>query len=111
MGREESIERISAQEASQRLANDPSIRVVDVREADETARSAVPGALNIPRGLLEQEIIDAVPDRDTPVLLCCAAGGRAALAAETLCALGYRRVSVIAAGHADILRALRRPTV
>jgi len=109
MGSGEAFERISAQAASQRLADVPETRIVDVREPDEIAASAVPGAINIPKGLLDREIAEALPDRDTPVLLCCAAGGRAAMAAETLCAMGYRRVSVIAASHADILRALRGP--
>ncbi|MFA5631392.1 MAG: rhodanese-like domain-containing protein [Porticoccaceae bacterium] len=107
MGNGEAFERISAQTASQRLTDAPETRIVDVREPDEIAASAVPGAINIPKGLLDREIAEALPDRDTPVLLCCAAGGRAAMAAETLCAMGYRRVSVIAANHADILRALR----
>jgi molybdopterin/thiamine biosynthesis adenylyltransferase/rhodanese-related sulfurtransferase len=72
--------------------------VVDVREPDETAAGTVPGAVIIPRGLLELRIEAAVADRGRPIVVTCAAGIRSALAAATLGELGYRDVASLAGG-------------
>lgn len=99
--------RISPMAARQQVESDPSTMIIDVREPDEVAASAVPGALNIPRGMLDREIAHVVPGHDTPVLLCCAAGGRAALCAQTLVGMGYTNVKTIDASHREILQAFR----
>jgi rhodanese-related sulfurtransferase len=73
--------------------------IVDVREPDEFAESHIPGAVNIPRGLLEFEVdghpavnyatAAALSHRERPVVLYCLSGGRSALAAEALLRLGF----------------------
>ena len=73
--------------------------VVDVREPEEFAEGHVPGAVNIPRGLLEFEVdghpavnyetAEALSHRERPVVLYCLSGGRSALAAEALQRLGF----------------------
>jgi molybdopterin/thiamine biosynthesis adenylyltransferase/rhodanese-related sulfurtransferase len=72
--------------------------VLDVREPDEYEQGAIPGSLHIPRGQLESNIEGRVPDRDTPVLIVCAAGVRSAFAAKTLGELGYTDVVSVAGG-------------
>lgn len=66
--------------------------VVDVREPDETAQGVVPDAVVIPRGLLEQQIEGAVPDKNRPVIVYCASGVRSAFATKSLLELGYTDV-------------------
>lgn len=73
--------------------------VVDLREPPEVAASGkVPGALAIPRGLLEFKADFELPSRDPafqadrPVIVYCASGGRAALAGKLLLDLGYTSV-------------------
>jgi rhodanese-related sulfurtransferase len=73
--------------------------IVDVREPDEFAEGHIPGAVNIPRGLLEFEVdghpavnyqtAEALSHRERPVVLYCLSGGRSALAAEALLRLGF----------------------
>ena len=73
--------------------------IVDVREPDEFAEGHIPGAVNIPRGLLEFEVDGhpavafrtavALSHRERPVVLYCLSGGRSALAAEALQRLGF----------------------
>jgi rhodanese-related sulfurtransferase len=73
--------------------------VVDVREPDEFADGHIPGAVNIPRGLLEFEVdghpavawrtAAALSHRERPLALYCLSGGRSALAAEALQRLGF----------------------
>jgi len=99
------------------LSGGATVAIVDCREADEHAQGAIPGAVWIPRGKLEQQIEKAVPDHDTPVVIYCASGNRSLFAQRTLAELGYRNVRSLAggfgawkrAGHAwsvpDVLRA------
>jgi molybdopterin/thiamine biosynthesis adenylyltransferase/rhodanese-related sulfurtransferase len=75
----------------------PSV-LIDVREGDEHQEGYIPGALWIPRGKLELRIEDAVPERDTDIVLYCAGGTRSALAARALHELGYSRVRSLAGG-------------
>lgn len=97
---------IDAAEARRRREADPRVVVLDVREPDEVAASPVPGALHLPRGLLEMRIASLVPEEDRPILVCCATGGRAALAACTLQEMGYRDVAAIACPHEELVRTL-----
>ncbi|HWO22690.1 MAG TPA: molybdopterin-synthase adenylyltransferase MoeB [Kofleriaceae bacterium] len=72
--------------------------LIDVREADEHAQGAIPGAVHIPRGFLELRIERAVPDLLAPVIVYCASGTRSVLAARSLAELGYTRVRSLAGG-------------
>lgn len=73
--------------------------VIDVREPDEFADGHIPGAVNIPRGMLEFEVdahpavnyetAEALSHRERPVILYCLSGGRSALAADALLRLGF----------------------
>jgi rhodanese-related sulfurtransferase len=89
---------ISAEEAKQ-LAGRPDVLFLDVREPNEVEASGkVPGAVNIPRGLVEfradptSALHDAAFDRAKTVVTYCAAGGRAALVGKTLKDMGYENV-------------------
>ena len=65
---------------------------IDVREPNETAMGTVPGAVLIPRGLLEFRAEGAVEDKDAMIVVYCKSGGRSALATYTLLHLGYNNV-------------------
>ena len=80
--------------------------LIDVREPAEFATGHLPGAINVPRGVLEFEI-EAHPavggtvepglaDRARPIVVYCRSGGRAALAALSLQQLGFSDVRSIA---------------
>ena len=74
--------------------------LMDVREADEFAAGHLPGAVLVPRGLLEFKLsgTPALSSRDLKVVLYCKTSGRAALAAQTMQSMGYLNVSSIAGG-------------
>ena len=63
--------------------------LLDVREPDEYEQGAIPGSIHIPRGQLESNIENRVPDRDTKMVVMCAGGVRSAFAVQTLEQLGY----------------------
>jgi len=90
------IREVSVEEA--RAGVEAGAVVVDVREADEWAQGHVPGAVFIPRGLLELRIEEMVPDKSQQVILHCAGGTRSALAAKALQQLGYANAASMAGG-------------
>lgn len=82
--------------------------LIDVREPAEFETGHVPGAVNIPRGVLEFQV-DAHPavanatdpalaHRERAVVIYCRTGGRAALSADNLQKLGFSDVRSIAGG-------------
>jgi rhodanese-related sulfurtransferase len=74
--------------------------LIDVREADEFAAGHLPGAVLVPRGLLEFKLsgAPALSGRDLKVVLYCKTSGRAALAAQAMQSMGYMNVASIAGG-------------
>jgi molybdopterin/thiamine biosynthesis adenylyltransferase/rhodanese-related sulfurtransferase len=72
--------------------------VVDVREKHEWNEGHIPGAIHVPRGYLELQIEEAVPDKDKTVLLYCAGGVRSLMAGSTLQQMGYKNAISMAGG-------------
>src|SRR5258705_3579200 len=66
--------------------------LVDVREKDEIKGGFIPGAVHIPRGFLEMQAEQKLPDKSAEIILYCAGGTRSAFAAKTLSELGYSNV-------------------
>ncbi len=91
------IKQISAAESLQLHESDPATLFIDVREPNEWNLGHIPGALHIPRGILEQNI-EAVAPRDRRIVLYCASGNRTALAADALQQMGYTNVASMAGG-------------
>jgi rhodanese-related sulfurtransferase len=72
--------------------------IVDVRNENEFEDGYVPGAVNVPRGLIEFRIWKLVgfPDKtdmNAKMTLYCASGGRCALATKSLQDLGFTNVT------------------
>ncbi len=83
---------VSLDEIKRRLEAKEPMVLVDVREKEENRAGYIPGAISVPRGFLEIQIEQRVPDKNAPVVLYCAGGTRSALAAATLQQLGYTHV-------------------
>jgi rhodanese-related sulfurtransferase len=75
--------------------------LLDVRERDEQAKGIIPGAVSLPRGILEVNIDKITTDRDRKLVLYCGGGGRSALAALNLKKMGFRNVFSLAGGYRD----------
>lgn len=90
--------RITTAEARALIETEGAL-VVDVRDAAEVAASGkVPGAVNVPRAMLEFRADPESPahvegfDRDRTVIVYCASGGRSALAGRTLSEMGFEKI-------------------
>lgn len=99
------ITECSVTEARECLSSDTIF--IDVREPAEFQRGSVPGAINIPRGLLEFDIYavvdraranQSIPHGEQAIILYCGTGGRSALAAKCAEELGYKNVKSMAGG-------------
>jgi rhodanese-related sulfurtransferase len=71
---------------------------VDVREESEWAKSRLPNAIYLGRGILERDIEAKIPDLNAKIVLYCGGGARSALSAENLDKMGYTNVHSMAAG-------------
>ena len=85
------VEEVAPDQVLQRLGE---VTLIDIREPEEHNQGSVPGALLLPRGLLERDIATLVSDPDTDLVLFCEVGSRSALAALTLQEMGYRVTSM-----------------
>ncbi|MDO8861636.1 rhodanese-like domain-containing protein [Haliea sp. E1-2-M8] len=86
--------------------------LIDVREADEFHAGHLPGAINIPRGILEFKLTNDpnFEDRSLKTVLYCKNSGRSALAAAAMKTMGYAHVQIVAGGI-DAWQAAGRPVV
>ncbi len=102
---EAAVESVSAEEAIAELNGSDAV-FVDVREPGEYAKGAIPGALPVPRGLLEfiADPESSMHKRELSagrrLIVYCATGGRSALAAKTLKDMGIGRAANLAGGIA-----------
>jgi rhodanese-related sulfurtransferase len=92
------VPRVSPDDAKALVGRD-DVLFLDVREPNEVATSGkVPGAVAIPRGLVEfradpaSQMHDKKFDRAKTVVTYCASGGRSALVGKTLKDMGYEKV-------------------
>jgi rhodanese-related sulfurtransferase len=74
--------------------------LIDVRQEDEYEDGFIPGAINVPRGLIEFRIWKQVgfptkTDMNTKMTLYCLTGGRCALATKSLQDMGFTNVTSV----------------
>lgn len=108
------IENLTDSQVAAELERDEVV-LVDLREPEEIEQhGSIPGATRIPRGKLEFCADPTLPthraelDPGRRIILYCAVGGRSALAAATLGAMGYRHVAHLDGGF-EGWRAAGRP--
>lgn len=65
--------------------------ILDVRTPSEFSSGYIKGAVNIPLNLLSSSL-DQIPDKDQPIITCCASGMRSASAKKLLIREGYSNV-------------------
>jgi rhodanese-related sulfurtransferase len=74
------------------LLDKGGVLFIDCREPNEYKSGHVPGAINIPRGLLEFQIGSKITEKNAPVVMYCKSGGRASLACCSVQRMGYKNV-------------------
>lgn len=83
---------ITPKEVEERLRAGESLHIIDVREPEEVVAGKIPGAVNIPLGLIEFRMHEL--DKNEEYILVCRSGGRSGRAAEFLDSRGYRVINM-----------------
>jgi hydroxyacylglutathione hydrolase len=84
----------------ERLLDEGSVQVLDVREKSERDEGYIPGTLHIPYRLLRETGTDGL-DTSKPVVTICESGARASIAASLLAAAGVDARPVLDGGIED----------
>ena len=90
------VREVSVAETQERIADGAVL--IDVREDNEYETAHATGSRHMARGIIERDIVQTFPDKDTELILYCGGGYRSALAAVNLQKMGYINVSSMDGG-------------
>jgi rhodanese-related sulfurtransferase len=106
-----SVDDISAADLQRALDRGEVDLVIDVREPGEWSEGHIPGAMHVPRGMLELRAASDSPvaepklteRRDARIVTYCLKrpGARSLLAARTLAQMGYANVAAMRGGLSE----------
>ncbi len=82
-----------------RMRREQDVALIDVREKEDQQKGMIPGAVGLPRGVLELHIDQVTTDKEKPIVLYCGGGSRSALAAQSLQKMGFRNVMSLSGGY------------
>ena len=87
-----SYQQISQEEAKE-MMDSQDVIILDVREQDEYDSGHIPGAVLLPVGTIDETTAaEAIPEKDSTVLVYCRSGNRSKTASSTLAELGYSNI-------------------
>lgn len=92
-------DRITVAELARLRADDPAIRILDVRTGSEFETVHIPGSANVPLDLLGEHVA-SFARIDHPVVLVCQSGNRATQAHGTLRDAGKHTIHILDGGIA-----------
>jgi len=90
------IREVSVEETRDRVNH--GAKLIDVREDNEWDTAHAAGATHMGRGIIERDIVQTFPEKDTELILYCGGGYRSALATDMLQKMGYTNVFSMAGG-------------
>ena len=91
------VREISIDEVRRKLESGKA-KLIDVREDNEWAAGHARGAQHLGKGVIERDIEQSVPDKNSELILYCGGGFRSALATDSLQKMGYTDVASMAGG-------------
>ncbi|MBT2582709.1 rhodanese-like domain-containing protein [Planococcus sp. ISL-109] len=83
---------MTTQEVQEFIKKNPDASLIDVRETEEVAAGKIPGAVNIPLGLLEFRLQDI--DKSKEHIMICRSGNRSGMASRLLEDRGYNVINM-----------------
>ncbi|MEQ6375557.1 rhodanese-like domain-containing protein [Bacillaceae bacterium S4-13-58] len=82
------MEQITPREVEELLITNKEVNIIDVREVDEVAAGKIPGAINIPLGLLQFKFHEL--DKNKEYIMVCRSGARSGNATMFLEYQGFK---------------------
>lgn len=86
------MKKMTAKEVETLLNEGKKLDIIDVREVDEVAAGKIPGAVNIPLGLVEFRMHEL--DKSKEYIMVCRSGGRSGRASELLESRGFKVINM-----------------
>ncbi|MGI2326688.1 rhodanese-like domain-containing protein [Planococcus sp. YIM B11945] len=86
------MNRMTTQEVQEYIENNKDASLIDVRETEEVKVGKIPGAVNIPLGLIEFRLQDI--DKSKEHIMICRSGNRSGMAANILENNGYNVINM-----------------
>jgi rhodanese-related sulfurtransferase len=99
------VNEISVAEVRARLAANPRIILLDVREDNEWQAGHAAEAVHLGKGILERDLEKLFPDPKTEIIMYCGGGFRSALACDAAQKMGYRNVHSLIGGYKGMVAA------
>ena len=99
------VNEISVAEARARMAVDPKIVLLDVREDHEWQAGHAANAVHLGKGILERDLEKQYPDPNIEIIMYCGGGFRSALSCDAAQRMGYRKVHSLIGGYKGLVAA------
>ncbi len=99
------VNEISVAEARAKLAADPEVVLLDVREDHEWQAGHAAEAAHLGKGIFERDLEKRHPDPDTEIIMYCGGGFRSAMTCDAAQKMGYRKVHSLMGGYKAMVAA------
>jgi len=99
------VREIGVAEARARLAANPRIVLLDVREDSEWQAGHAVEAVHLGKGILERDLEKLFPDAKTEIIMYCGGGFRSALSCDAAQKMGYHNVHSLIGGYKGMVAA------
>ena len=99
------VNEISVAEARGKIAANPRVVLIDVREDHEWQAGHAVEAVHLGKGILERDLEKRHPDPGTELIMYCGGGFRSALTCEAAQKMGYRKVHSLIGGYRGMIAA------
>jgi rhodanese-related sulfurtransferase len=99
------VREVTIDDLRARLAANPALKLIDVREESEWAAGHAVQAEHLGKGILERDLEVRYPDKDAEIVMYCGGGFRSALTCDAAQKMGYRNVTSLIGGYKGLVTA------
>lgn len=99
------VKEITIPETLQKLARNPGIVLMDVREDAEWQAGHATDAVHLGKGILERDLERLYPDPQTEIVMYCGGGYRSVLTCDAAQRMGYKNVYSLIGGYKAMVAA------
>jgi rhodanese-related sulfurtransferase len=99
------VREVTIEQLKERLAANPGLILIDVREESEWAAGHAVQASHLGKGILERDLETRFPDPDAEIIMYCGGGFRSALTCDAAQKMGYRNVTSLIGGYKGLVAA------
>ncbi|MBO0960207.1 rhodanese-like domain-containing protein [Neobacillus sp. MM2021_6] len=86
------MRKMTAKEVEKLVNEGKRLNIIDVREVEEVRAGKIPGAMNMPLGLVEFRMHEL--DKSKEYIMVCRSGGRSGRAAQFLESYGFKVINM-----------------